>query len=420
MPHQDPDLKPNKLIWLNVGWVVLMPLIAVPASAWYLATHGITWAEFGVAATMWWLTGLSITAGYHRLFSHRSHQAALPVRVAYAVFGAMAGQNSVIAWASDHRRHHQFTDTRQDPYDAQQGFWFSHLGWILRDGVWGTAYDNVPDLRRDRLIAWQHEHWLAICMLGNALVILPLAFMTDRPLGMILFAGFLRLTVVQQFTFFINSAAHIWGNQPWSPKNSSRDNWFMSFLTFGEGFHNFHHTFEADYRNGVRWYHWDPSKWLIWTLSRLGLAGALRRTPDWIVLRTRYEKRRAGLLERLELWSEEKKAEWRAGQAALIAGRESLQRTLRTEMDAADVRVQEQIAELKQRRQEWTRKKKALWTETQTDLRASAELELREMEFALREASRSAHSAYARWDRLAREYVNEFGAPELLPAGSLR
>jgi len=165
VPHSSQDPEQNKLIWLNVIWVIVMPLVAVPASIWYVATHGITWVEIGVATTMWWLTGLSITAGYHRLFSHRSHTAALPVRLFYAVFGAMAGQNSVIAWASDHRRHHQYTDTHKDPYDAQQGFWFSHVGWILRDGFWGEAYDNVPDLRKDPLIAWQHKHWLAICML---------------------------------------------------------------------------------------------------------------------------------------------------------------------------------------------------------------------------------------------------------------
>ena len=417
LPHSSPPgPSERKLIWLNVVWVVVIPAIVVPTSIWYVATHGVTLLEVAVGVAMWWATGLSITAGYHRLFSHRSHTAALPVRLFYAVFGAMAGQNSVVAWASDHRRHHQFTDTDQDPYNAREGFWYSHIGWILRDSVWGTEYDNVPDLRKDPILAWQHKHWLAICFVGNAALILPIAFMTSRPLGMILLAGFLRFAVVQNFTFLINSAAHIWGSQPWSPRNTSRDNWFMSFLTFGEGFHNFHHTFEADYRNGVRWYHWDPSKWLIWALSRLGLAGGLRRTPEWILLRTRYEKRRAGLLERFEQWSEEKKAEWRARKEALAAGRESLEATLRSEMDAAEVRVQERIAELKARRQEWTRQRKAVWNETSRELRESAELELREMEFALREARRSARAAYWRWDRLAREYVSEFGLPEALPS----
>ena len=411
-----PDPSRSPLILLNVIWVIVMPAIAVPASIWYVATHGVTLLEVVVATIMWWATGLSITAGYHRLFSHRSHTAALPVRLFYAIFGAMAGENSVIAWASDHRRHHQYTDTDKDPYNAKQGFWFSHIGWILRDGVWGDAYDNVPDLRKDPILAWQHKHWLAICMLGNAAIIVPIAFMTSRPLGMILLAGFLRVAIVQNFTFLINSAAHIWGNQPWSPRNTSRDNWFMSLLTFGEGFHNFHHTFEADYRNGVRWFHWDPSKWLIWTLSKLGLASGLRRTPDWIILRTRFEKRRAGLLQRFEAWSEEKVAAVRAKQDALAAGREALRETLRAEMDAAEVRVQEQIAELKARRQEWTRKQKAVWNETSRELRESAELELREMEFAMGETRRAARASYARWDRLAREYVAEFGWPEMLPA----
>ena len=412
----DPSSAPRPgLIWLNVVWVLVIPMIVVPASIAYVAAHGISWMEVAVGITLWWATGLAITAGYHRLFSHRSHAAAAPIRLFYAVLGAMAAQNSVVAWASDHRRHHQFTDSDKDPYSAPRGFWYSHMGWILRDSVWGETYENVPDLRADPILSWQHRHWLAICVLGNAAVILPLAFLTDRPLGMILLAGFLRVTVVQQFTFLINSAAHVWGSQPWSPKTTSRDNWFMSFLTFGEGFHNFHHTFEADYRNGVRWFHWDPSKWLIWTLSQLGLASGLRRTPEWIILRTRYEERRAGLLHRLGAWGEEKRAELRTHQATLAAGREALEATLRAELHAADLRVQEQIAELKARRQAWTRKQRSVWNETSRELRESAELELRELEFAMHEARRSARSSYARWDRLAREYVSEFGQLELLP-----
>ena len=407
------------IIWLNVLYIVVVPLVVVPTSVWYIATHGVTWLEFAVAVTMWWATGLSITAGYHRLFSHRGYKASAPVRLFYAVFGAMAGENSVIAWASDHRYHHQHTDTEQDPYSAEKGFWFSHVGWILRGSVWGERYENVPDLRKDPILAWQHKYWLGIAVVGNALLILPIAFMTERPVGMILIAGFLRVTVVQHFTFFINSLAHMWGRQPWSPRNTSRDNWFLSFLTFGEGFHNFHHTFETDYRNGVRWFHWDPSKWLIWTLSKVRLAEGLRRTPDWILLRALHENRRAGLMERFEAWSEEKRAEWRRKQEELASSKQELQTALKRELDAAEERVQERIAELKARSQEWARLKRRSWDESSRELREAAELEMRELEFALAEARRNARAAVKRWDRLAREYVDQFGVPDLtLPSTS--
>ncbi|MCO4771413.1 MAG: fatty acid desaturase [Deltaproteobacteria bacterium] len=409
----DSAVAKRPIIWLNVAYIVLVPLIVVPASIWYLATHGITWLEFVVASAMWWATGLSITAGYHRLFSHKGYKGSPGVRFFYAVFGAMAGQNSVIAWASDHRYHHQHTDTDQDPYNAKEGFWYSHIGWILRGSVWGETYDNVDDLRRDPILAWQHKYWLAIAVVGNVLCILPLALMTSRPLGMILLAGFLRVTVVQHFTFFINSFAHIWGSQPWSPKTTSRDNWFLSFLTFGEGFHNFHHTFEADYRNGVRWFHWDPSKWLIWSLSRLRLASGLRRTPDWILLRALHENRRAGLVERFQGWSEEKRAEWRRRQDTFAANKGELQAALQRELDAAEERVQQRIGELKARSQEWARMKRRTWDEGSRELREAAELEMRELEFALVEARRAARTAVRRWDRLAREYVDQFGLPDL-------
>ena len=415
MPETTAPDRP--IIWLNVAYILGVPLVVVPASAWYVATHGVTWVEFLVAVVMWWATGLSITAGYHRLFAHKGYKASLPVRLFFAVFGAMAGENSVIAWASDHRYHHQHTDTDQDPYSAKKGFWFSHVGWILRGSVWGETYDNVPDLRRDPILRWQHKYWLAIAVVGNVLCILPLAFLTDRPVGMILLAGFLRVTVVQHFTFFINSLAHMWGGQPWSPRNTSRDNWFLSFLTFGEGFHNFHHTFEADYRNGVRWFHWDPSKWLIWTLSKLRLASGLRRTPDWVLLRALHENRRATLLERFEAWSDEKRAEWRRKQEEFASNKQELQATLRREMEAAEQRAIERIAELKARSQEWTRAKRARFDDATEEMRAAAELELREMEFALSEARRAARKALRRWDRLAREYVDQFGLPDLtLPA----
>jgi stearoyl-CoA desaturase (delta-9 desaturase) len=414
----DPTGK-RPILWLNVAYILAVPAVVVPVSLWYLVAHGITALEFTVAAAMWWATGLSITAGYHRLFSHRGYQASAPVRAFFAVFGAMAGQNSVIAWASDHRYHHQHTDTPLDPYSAKEGFWYSHVGWILRGSVWGERYDNVPDLRKDPILRWQHDHWLSIAVLGNVLCVLPLALMTDRPMGMILLAGFLRVTVVQHFTFFINSFAHMFGGQPWSPRNSSRDNWFLSFLTFGEGFHNFHHTFDSDYRNGIRWFHWDPSKWLIWSLSRVGLASQLRRTPDWILLRTRYEKQRASLRDRLQVWSEEKRAEWKRRQDEFASGKADLQCALQREMDAAEQRVQERIAELKARSQEWTRAKRALWDAGSRELRAAAELELRELEFALAEARRSAQHAVRRWDRLVREYIDELELPEFaLPAPS--
>ena len=404
------------LIWLNVAYILIVPMIVVPASIVWLATHGITAFQFLVAASLWWATGLAITAGYHRLFSHRGYRASAPVRLFFAIFGAMAGQNSAIAWCSDHRRHHQYTDTDKDPYCAKNGFWYSHIGWILRGSVWGDDHSNVPDLVADPILAWQHRNWLLIALIGNVGIVLPLALLTEQPVGMVLLAGFLRVTVVQHFTFFINSFAHMIGDQPWSPKNSSRDNWFLSFLTFGEGFHNFHHTFEADYRNGVRWFHWDPSKWLIFTLSRFGLAHDLRRTPDWILLRTRYEKRRESLLGRFGAWGEEKRTELRAKHESLVAGRNAVQESLRGELEAAEARVQDRINELKARSHDWTRKQRDAWNAASSDLREAAELELRELDFAMAETRRSATKAIARWDRLMHEYVEQYGVPTPMAA----
>jgi stearoyl-CoA desaturase (delta-9 desaturase) len=286
-----PSARP--ILWHNVAFIVLLPLVAIPAALAYVAQHGVTAWEVGVGLLGWVVSGLGITAGYHRLFAHRAWKAVPAVRVALAIAGAMAAQNSVIAWASDHRRHHRATDTDADPYNAHEGLWYSHVGWILREGVAGDVYDDVPDLHADPFLRFQHRHWFAVCILGNVALLAPFAWMSGRPGGVLLLAGVIRILVVQHCTFTINSLSHWWGTQPWSPATTSRDNPFLALLTFGEGFHNYHHTFQADYRNGIRWYHWDPTKWLIAGLGAAGLASDLRTTPDHLVLRTRFERARA-------------------------------------------------------------------------------------------------------------------------------
>jgi stearoyl-CoA desaturase (delta-9 desaturase) len=116
-----------------------------------------------------------------------------------------------------------------------------------------------------------------------------LGMLTGRIFGMILWAGLIRVVFVHHATFFINSLAHMWGNQPYSRKDTSRDSWWLALLTNGEGYHNFHHMFPSDYRNGIRWFQWDPTKWLIRSLSWAGMARKLHRVPPQLILRARME-----------------------------------------------------------------------------------------------------------------------------------
>ncbi len=226
---------------------------------------------------------MSITAGYHRLWSHKAYEAHPIVRVILAVGGAMAVQNSILHWSSDHRVHHRHVDVNdKDPYSAKRGFWFSHIGWMLREyqAQRYSDYSNCKDLQKDRVVMWQHKHYLAIVLGANFGITALLGWINGDVIGMMLVAGFARLVAVHHVTFFINSLAHIWGKRPYTDSNTARDNGILAFFTFGEGYHNYHHIFEYDYRNGIKWWQYDPTKWLIKSLSWVGLTKKLRTTPE--------------------------------------------------------------------------------------------------------------------------------------------
>lgn len=271
-----------KLIWLNILVFTITGLVTVIGVPAYALMHGfdgwqIAAMLFGVA-----FCEISITAGYHRLWSHKSYEAHWLVRVILSIGGTFATQNSILHWASDHRRHHRYVDDKQkDPYSAKLGFWHSHMGWMLReyDTDFGPEYKNCRDLQNDPIVMWQHRHYLPLVLGLNFGIPVLLGLWHGDLIGMLILVGAARLVISHHLTFFINSLAHIWGSQPYSDQNSSRDNGILAFLTMGEGYHNYHHSFQRDYRNGIRWYQFDPTKWLIRSLSWAGLAKNLYRTP---------------------------------------------------------------------------------------------------------------------------------------------
>lgn len=265
--------------WDVIGVFAGTAIVALGVAPWYGLTHGYTpglWLLF-VLFVAW--NGLSITAGYHRLWSHRAYQAHPLVRLFFALGGALSVQNSIKQWCSDHRNHHRYVDDPDtDPYSARRGFWFSHIGWMLRDYPSGeTDFSNIKDLEKDRVVNWQHRHYWVLALLLNVGLPVAIGAILGDIVGALLLLGFVRLVFCHHTTFLINSLAHYWGKQPYSDNNSSRDNPVIALLTFGEGFHNFHHTFEWDYRNGIRWYHFDPTKWLIRMLSWARLTWGLKQ-----------------------------------------------------------------------------------------------------------------------------------------------
>jgi stearoyl-CoA desaturase (delta-9 desaturase) len=160
------------------------------------------------------------------------------------------------------------------------------MGWILRDYPSGVNdFSNARDLERDPIVMFQHRFYVPLTIFMNVALPLLAGWAVGDVWGTFLLAGVLRLTINHHFTWFINSLAHMWGTQPYTDENSARDNPVMAFLTYGEGYHNFHHIFQNDYRNGVKWWQYDPTKWLIAALSWVGLAGNLKRVPDLTIQR---------------------------------------------------------------------------------------------------------------------------------------
>ncbi|HJT21960.1 MAG TPA: fatty acid desaturase [Nitrospira sp.] len=253
-------------------------LIGVPGFA---SVYGYSWVDWGLFGLLYVVTGLGITVGYHRLIAHRSFDCPDWVKLGLLVAGGLALENSALKWAADHIRHHAHTDEEQDPYNASRGFWYSHCGWLFFDDLY-TDEKYASRLRQDPVVIWQHRYYLPIVLTGLAFTY-AVGFLYNGWIGGVgcfLLAGIGRTFAVLNSTFCINSICHLWGRQPHGQFNSSRDSWWVSLLTFGEGYHNYHHTFQSDYRNGPRWFNFDPSKWLIFGLSRIGLASSLRRLPQ--------------------------------------------------------------------------------------------------------------------------------------------
>ena len=289
------------LIRINVAIFVGLPLAAlllVPAWGIYRGFDTFQWLW---ALAFLYLNGMSITGGYHRLWAHKAYEASPALKWFYAFWGAGALQNSILIWASDHRRHHRHVDDNDlDPYSAGRGLWFSHMGWMLREySSHESDFSNARDLQRDPVVMWQHRHYVPLTLLMNVGLPLLLGIWHGDIIGTLLLVGLLRLVINHHVTFFINSLAHFWGSRPYTESNSARDNGFLAFLTYGEGYHNFHHIFQTDYRNGIRWWQWDPTKWMINLCARLGLADNLNRVPDFKIQRalldTEFERARARL-----------------------------------------------------------------------------------------------------------------------------
>jgi stearoyl-CoA desaturase (delta-9 desaturase) len=265
---------------VNILFLTLTPVIGIAGTAAYTWYAGFSlWMPL-LLLGMYLAVGISICAGYHRFFSHKSYEAASPIQYFYAFFGAMAAQNSILWWSSAHRVHHKYVDKDWDPYNIQRGFWWAHILWIFyRNDQRDDTFANAPDLLANPIVMWQHKWHKVILIVGGFGIPTLIGAAFGNPLAGLLWGGFLRLAVIHHTTFFVNSLAHKLGKPLFNSEVSAKDNWLVALLTLGEGYHSFHHRFPADFRNGIRWYQWDPAKWWIAALRYAGMARNLLATP---------------------------------------------------------------------------------------------------------------------------------------------
>ncbi|KAL6487167.1 hypothetical protein MHYP_G00037930 [Metynnis hypsauchen] len=246
---RDPSY-PKQIVWRNV---VLMTLLHIGA------VYGLITITTASALTLLWssvcfmISALGITAGVHRLWSHRSYKAKLPLRIFLAVANSMAFQNDIYEWARDHRAHHKFSETNADPHNAARGFFFAHIGWLLvrkhPDVIEKGSKLDLSDLKADRVVMFQRRYYklsvVVMCFLIPTLV--PWCFWGESLWVAYFIPCLLRYTMVLNATWLVNSAAHMWGMRPYDSNINPRENKFVAFSAVGEGFHNYHHTFPHDY-----------------------------------------------------------------------------------------------------------------------------------------------------------------------------
>jgi stearoyl-CoA desaturase (delta-9 desaturase) len=253
----------------RLRWSVTISTIALHLGALAaLVPSTFSWAAVGVALLLHCLTiGFGITLGFHRLASHRSLRVPGWLEYFFIFCGTLAGQGGVLGWVGYHRLHHRYTDQPQDPHNSRRGFWWSHISWLMHEVPSRQALTPlIRDIADDPFYRFCHRHYI---LLQFALALLLYAL---GGLPFVVWGIFVRLFIGFHSTCFVNSMCHMVGYRSYVTGDRSTNCWWVSLLTFGEGWHNNHHAFQASAQLGVRWWEVDLIWQFIRLLSALGLA----------------------------------------------------------------------------------------------------------------------------------------------------
>jgi stearoyl-CoA desaturase (delta-9 desaturase) len=290
--------------WLDrlaTGTVTVVPFFALGYAVWHSWQGLLRWSDVVIFFAAYVLTGLGVTVGFHRLFTHRSFKTAKPVRATLAILGSAAVEGPITAWVADHRKHHDFSDQVGDPHSphvehghgfsgALRGLFHAHVGWLFIHSHRGAKERYARDLRADPMIM-KIDRLFIVWALGG----LGVCFLAGWALGGsvhsgltgLLWGGGVRMLVVHHVTYSINSICHFMGRRGFETPDESRNVWWLAPFTFGEAWHNNHHAFPTSARHGLRRWQFDPSAYVIWALEKTGLAwDVVRVSPEKMATKT--------------------------------------------------------------------------------------------------------------------------------------
>jgi stearoyl-CoA desaturase (delta-9 desaturase) len=288
------------------GTVTAAPVLALGFVVWQVWGDFLRWSDAAVFAIMYLATGLGVTVGFHRYFTHRSFKTSKPVKAVLAVCGSVAIEGPIISWVADHRKHHTFSDQEGDPHSphvdhgvgwrgALRGLFHAHLGWLFIHTQRGARRRYARDLMDDPIVSFVDRTFIFWAVGG-----LGAAFALGWLIGGSLYAGLtgllwggaVRMLVVHHVTYSINSLCHFFGRRRFETDDESRNLFWLAPFTFGESWHNNHHAFPTSAEHGMRRWEFDPSALVIRALEKVGLVWDVVRVD-----RERQERRAARLLE---------------------------------------------------------------------------------------------------------------------------
>ena len=249
-------------------------LIAIILAPWFFS-----WSALGVAIFLHWLTGsIGICLGYHRLLTHHSLEVPKWLERTLVSIGALALQGGPVVWVAAHSLHHAHTeDNEKDPHSANKGFWWSHMGWLMykkEKFLSNEEYTKyAPRANRDPYYRWLDKNFFLL-QIALGLVLLALGGWS-----FVVYGVFVRTVVLWHCTWFVNSATHFWGYRNFECKDGSLNLWWVGLTTYGEGWHNNHHSHPRVAKAGYRWWEIDATWWAIKLLQTLGLAKKVIMLP---------------------------------------------------------------------------------------------------------------------------------------------